>query len=463
MSYQEVAKKIVNAVGGEENIESVTHCVTRLRFVLRNDSIPDKAKISSMDEVISVIEQGGQYQVVVGNKVGSIYDEVKKVLDGFSGSTGKNVSSTTGGAKKEKGLLDTFTSTISGIFTPVLGPLAASGTIKGILAILQITNVLSDTSGTYTVLFALSNAFFYFMPILLGASAARYFKLNLYTGMIIGAAMIYPTLIPFASDGSLSFLGLPVNMMDYTSSVFPVIVAVWLASKLDVQVQKLPLKDIAFLLQPMIVLLISVPISLLVIGPIISNLSELLATAVNAIYEFSPIIGGAVIGGPWIILVMFGLHWAFIPIFINNIATQGFDPIMGLLLANQFAMAGAAFAVGFKTRQEKLKAFAFSTGATTLIGVSEPTLYGVLLPYKRPFIAAIIGGSAGAVIAGFTNTVQYAFGGSGFLGIPLIINSSGIDAGFYGGVASQLIGFIVAFAITYFWGFKDSNEGLLKN
>ncbi|OTO77396.1 MULTISPECIES: beta-glucoside-specific PTS transporter subunit IIABC [unclassified Enterococcus] len=450
MNIKEVANDILSQVGGKENIDSVTHCVTRLRFVLKDSSIPDKEAVSNIDGVISVIEQGGQYQVVLGDKVNAVYDEIIKKVGNNESVANDNKS------MEKKSFVDRFTSTISGIFTPVLGPLAASGTVKGILAILSVTNILSESSGTYIVLFALSNAFFYFMPIILAASAAKYFKLNVYVGMIIGAALIYPTLIPFATDGGLTFLTIPVQMMDYTSSVFPAIVAVWLASKIDQQVQKLSLKEIRYLVQPMIVMLIAIPIAIMVIGPIISTLSSILANVVNSVYNFSPILGGLVIGGPWILLVMFGLHWAFIPIFINNIASRGFDPIMGLLLANQFAMAGAAFAVGMKTKKDKLKTLSYSTGVTTLIGISEPTLYGVLLPHKKPLIAAILGGSLGAMIAGVTHTVQYAFGGSGLLGIPLIINPEGIDIGFYGGVASQFIGFIAAFIITYFWGFRET-------
>ena len=456
MNNQELAQMIVTKIGGKKNIESVTHCITRLRFVLKDFTLPSKEEISDLDGVISVLVQGGQFQVVVGNKVNDIYAEVKQMIGDIEADQSQSDE------KSKKSIFDTFTSTISGIFTPVLGPLAASGTIKGILAILQITNLISESSGTYQILFALSNAFFYFMPIMLGASAAKYFKMNSYVGILVGASLIYPALIPFASEGHLDFLGITVNMMDYTSSVFPVIIAVWLASKLDRVAAKLPLKDLRFILQPMFVLLITVPISLIVIGPVISTLSEWLATLVNSVYNFNPILGGAIIGGPWIILVMFGLHWAFIPIFINNIATQGFDPVMGLLLANQFAMAGAVFAVGVKTKNEKLRTLSYSTGATTLIGISEPTLYGVLLPYKKPLIAAILGGSIGAMIAGATNTVQYAFGGSGFLGIPLIINTSGIDAGFYGGIASQVVGFATAFLITYFWGFKDMNVNTIS-
>lgn len=243
-------------------------------------------------------------------------------------------------------------------------------------------------------------------------------------------------------------------MTDYIFSVFPVIIAVWLASKIERQIQKTPLRDVRFLIQPMLILIVVVPSSLLAIGPVVSRFSKIIAVMIDLVYSFSSIIAGIVLGGTWILLIILGLQWLFIPIFINNIAVQGYNPILGLLLASQFAIARASFAAGLKSEKEELTALCYSVGVTTLIGVSEPALYGVLLPLKRTLIAAVIGGSIGAMVAGMTNTVQYAFGGLGLLGIPLIINSKGIDVGFYGGIASQIIGFTVAFLITLVWGLK---------
>lgn len=452
MNNRELARKIIEEVGGSENIEQYTHCLTRLRLVLRNSSKANKIAIKDLDEVISVVEQGGQFQVVLGNRVNDVFDEVKGLL----GSVSENTEHTTEAEKKS--VFDQFTATISGIFTPAIGAMAATGMIKGLLAILSVTGLISEKSGTYIILYSMSNAFFYFMPIILGASTAKYFKLNSYVGMIIGASLIYPTLLPFATSGKLTFLSIPVNMMDYTSTVFPAIISVWLAAKLDKQVQKLPLKELRFMVQPLIVLLIIIPLALLIIGPVIATLSNIMAKIVNAVYHFSPVLGGIVIGGPWILLVMFGLHWAFIPIFVNNMAIQGFDPVMGLLLANQFAMAGAAIAVGVKTKVEKEKALAYSTGVTTFLGISEPALYGVLIPRKKPLIAAIIGGSVGGALAGLMNTVQYSFGGSGIFGIPLTINPKGIDMGFYGCILSQIVGFVVAFIVAFIWFNKGEKE-----
>ena len=460
MNYQKTAKEIIDAVGGKANIKSITHCITRLRFTLNDFSIPIKDNILKIDGVISIIEQGGQYQIVIGNKVTNVYNEIIKELEDIPDTNKLDLNE-----KKDdtsnKSILDKFVNTVSGIFLPVLGAMAASGVIKGILAILSVTNILSNSSGTYIVLEAFSNSFFYFMPIILGASSAKYFKFDIYLGALLGAILIYPSILSHANDDNLTFLSIPVNVIDYTSSVFPIIITVWLASKINKIIGKLPLKSLKFLLQPFIVLLITAPIALIVIGPIISFLSIHLANIINNIYNFSPIIAGAVLGGSWILMVMFGLHWAFMPIFINNIATQGFDPLLGLLLANQFAMAGSSIAVGTKTKQEKLKTLSLSTGFTTLLGISEPALYGVLVPYKKPLIASIIGGCLGGMLTGLTNTLQYGIGGSGLLGIPLIINPNGLDLSFYGGISSQIVGFISGFLITYIWGFTKKDDVVL--
>lgn len=272
--------------------------------------------------------------------------------------------------------------------------------------------------------------------------------------------MVYPTIITASGNAAAtSFLGLNLNISNYSSTVFPVVVAVFVASLLSKFLED-KVTDAIIFLKPFIILVVVTPIALLGIGPVINWISQGLASGMVGLYEISPILTGLLIGGPWILMVMFGLHWAFIPIFIINITSQGHDPIMGLLLANQFAMAGAAFAVGVKTKDVKLKGLSYSTGGTTLLGISEPTLYGVLLPLKRPLIAAIIAGSLGAALAGAFSTAQFAFGGSGLLGIPLIIDpsTSGLDASFWAGIGSQAIGLIAGFLITYFWGFDKETE-----
>lgn len=356
-------------------------------------------------------------------------------------------------------LFDKFTDMISGIFIPILGILAATGTLKGILALFTASGILNEEMGTYIVLYAIANVLFYFFPIFLGASAAKYFKINQYLGMAIGGAMVYPTIVSSANSGiELMFLNIPINLIDYTSSVFPILASIWLASKLEKLLNILIPKSFRFLLVDLITLVTIIPITFFLVGPLLTFLGGIISKVTFAIYNFNPILGGLVLGGPWIIIVMLGLHWTLIPIFISNIAANGFDATVGLLTANQFAMAGATLAIAIKSKEKKKKELAGSMGALCLFGVGEPTLYGLLLPLKKPLIMAVIGGSVGGAVAGAFGAKLYGFGGAGILQLPLAINPSGIDLGFYGIIASAIIGFIVAFILTLIFGYEDIKE-----
>lgn len=453
MNHKQVATEVLAAVGGKENVISVIHCVTRLRFKLKDETIPKKEEVEKIDGVISVIVKGGQYQVVIGNQVENVFKEVIK-LTGDQTEAAEETEN-----KKNEKIFDKFTSMISGIFSPLLGILAGTGTLKGILAICTALGILTDKIGTYVVLYSIANVLFYFFPIFLGASTAKYFRMNQYLGMAIGGAMVYPTIVAAAGSGAgITFLGLPMNLLDYTSSVFPVIVSVWLASKLEKGLNKIMPQSLKFILTSLLVLVIMVPLTFFIVGPVLTFASGLLSKATFAIYNFNPVLGGIVLGGPWILIVMFGLHWTFIPIFINNMAANGFDATLGLLTANQFAMAGATIAIALKSRDQKEKSLAWSTGSVCLFGVSEPTLYGLLLPLKKPLIMSVIGGSIGGAIAGVFKSKLYAFGGSGLLQIPLAINPSGIDSGFYGLIASAAVGFVVGFILTFIFGYSKKKE-----
>ncbi|WP_238902935.1 PTS transporter subunit EIIC [Clostridium sp. YIM B02506] len=451
MDHKKVATEVLKAVGGKENVNNLTHCVTRLRFKLKDEQIVKKEEVEKIDGVIQVIEKGGQYQVVIGNQVQSVYNEVAKLIGELNEAEDKN--------EKQGGIIDRITSTISGIFIPVLGVLAATGMLKGVLFALKVLNILPEVSGTYQVLYAVSDTLIYFFPIFLGSSAAKQFKINQYLGMAIGGAMIYPTIIDFVTKGEgISFLGLPMGLINYSSSVFPVIIAVWIASYLNKAVEKITPQAIKFFFVPLIVLVVMVPLTFFIVGPVLTYGSNLLSQVTMTLYNASPILAGLVIGGPWILIVMFGLHWAFIPIFINNFMTLHFDPINGLLGANQLAMAGAAIAIAIKTRDSKLKGLSYSTGIACALGVSEPVLYGVIIPAKKPLITSIIGGSIGGALAGFFGAKSFAFGVAGVFGIPGYINPAGIDSGFYGYVGSMVVGFVVAFILTYIWGYKNKTE-----
>lgn len=445
MDNKTLAASVLEKVGGKENVSNVVHCVTRLRFTLKDDKKADREAIKSTEGVISIVEQGGQFQVVIGNKVGKVFEELTPML-GIEADKEVEVQA---GEKKKERLFDVFSRTISGIFTPALGLMTACGVLKGILAICTATGAMQATGSTYLFLYAIANVIFYFFPVILGASAAKQFGMNQYLGMGIGAIMIYPTFVTAATDGSISTLfGLPITISDYTSTVFPAIIAVYVASKIEKLLKKIVPSMIAFMVVPLIVLMITVPLTFWVVGPVTTFLSGILSKVILAVYNFSPVLGGLVLGGPWILMVMFGLHWAFIPVFINDLTTMGSEPLLGLLAANQIAMAGAAFAVSIAVKNKTKKSGAITGGITCLLGVSEPTIYGYLLPLKTPLIASIIGGSIGGAIAGLFKSTQYTFGGSGLLGLPCFINPTGVDMGFYGVLLSDVVALVIAFIVT---------------
>ena len=451
MNHKQVAIEILDAVGGKDNVSSLTHCITRLRFKLKNTETPKKEELEKIDGVIQVIEKGGQYQVVIGKEVEPVFDEVIKLI----------------GVKKEENeedgnkgtLFDKFTSLVTGVLLPTMGVLTACGMIKGLLTVLAVAKVLPTDSETYQVLSAIGDTLFYFFPVILGASTAIYFKMNQYLGMAIGAAMVHPIIIGIATNGAaISFLGLPMTLTNYSSTVFPVIVSVWAASKLSKLLNKFVPQGLKFFLVPLIVLLTIVPLTFFVVGPVVTFLSSLLSKGTFAVYNFSPVLAALVLGGPWLIVVMFGLHWAFIPIFINNVLNAGGDPVMGLLGANMFAVIGSCFAIALKTRDMKLRQLSISSGIACILGVSEPAIYGVLLPYKKTFITTLIAGSLGAVFPAIFGTKVYTFAAAGIFAIPGYLNPKGIGMDFYGGVASLAAGLIFGFALTYFFGYKSSDN-----
>lgn len=451
MNYREIAKSIINMIGGSSNVNSMTHCVTRLRFVLNDDTLPNTESIKKLNGVMGVVKQGGQYQVIIGNEVDYVYQEVNNLLDLKETETINE--------KKKSNLWDKFTSTVSGIFTPFLGVFAACGILKGLLTASLVLGLLNTEMGVYIVLNAISDSIYYFFPIILGATSAERFGMNKYLGMIIGGTMIYPSIISAADIENFTFLHIPMGAANYTSTVFPAIITVYAASLLYKLLKKICPKVLQFFLLPLITMIIIVPLALIVIGPVLNETSAVILVIMNGVYNFSPILCAILLGGPWLILVMFGLHWAFIPLFLNQIMTAGSCPMMGLLCSNQFAVSGAMLAVAARSKLDReFKSLGISTGVTAILGVSEPGIYGVLLPLKKPFILAILAGSLGAIPAAIMGTKIFAFGGAGIFSLPGCINPAGIDSAFYGSIISAALGLTLGYLLTYFFGIPKKEE-----
>jgi beta-glucoside PTS system EIICBA component len=462
MKYEQLAKDIIANVGGKENVSSVVHCITRLRFKLKDEGKANTDVLKNMDGIVTVMKSGGQYQVVIGNHVPDVYKDVLTV-GGFQGQA--PVDEKVEGPKGS--LFSRFIDMISSIFTPILGVLAATGMIKGFNALLVALGWLENTSGTYQILNATGDALFYFLPIFLGYTAIKKFGGTPFVGMAIGAALVYPTLSTltageplytlfegtmFQSPIYVTFLGIPVILMSYSSSVIPIIISAFFAAKVEKGLKKVIPDVIKAFFVPMLTLLIIVPLTFLAIGPVATWAGNLLGQGTLAIYNLSPIIAGIFLGGFWQVFVIFGLHWGIVPVGINNIATMGSDPILGTIFAASFAQIGAVLAIMIKTKQQKLKTLSIPAFISGIFGVTEPAIYGITLPLKKPFIISCIGGAVGGGILGFAGSKLFMMGGLGVFMIPTYISPDGITFGFWGAIISMVAGFAVAFVLTYLFG-----------
>ncbi|MFC6182621.1 beta-glucoside-specific PTS transporter subunit IIABC [Lactiplantibacillus daowaiensis] len=472
MAYEQLADEIIKGIGGKDNVISVVHCTTRLRFKLKDEHQAKTDWLKALDGVVTVVKSGGQYQVVIGNQVADVYDTLIRRANlpdgGIVPDDTPNVAENTG---KKLSLLDKFIDLISSIFTPTLGLLASTGMIKGFTSMFRSLGWLAQTDGTFIILNAIGDAFFYFLPILLGYSAAKKFKLDPFIGMAIGAVLVYPAIVGLApaniaagtkplmtlfagtfleSQVYTKFFGIPVLMMNYTSSVIPVILSVWVASKLKVIIDRVIPAVVKTFLSPLCTLLIVVPLTLLIIGPLVSWMSEGVSAGVIWLYKLAPILAGLILGGLWQVLVMFGLHWGLIPVAMLNLSTIGKDPILALITGASFAQTGVVLAIILHTKNVKLKVLGTSAFISGIFGVTEPAIYGVTLPRKKTFIFSCIGGGIAGGLLGLFGSQQYIMGGMGIFKFPALISPKGMSWGFYGALIASAVAFAVGFLLTMF-------------
>ena len=447
MKYEKLAKDIIANVGGKENVNSLTHCVTRLRFKLKDESKANTEVLKNMDGIVTVVKSGGQYQVVIGNHVPDVYADVAAI-----GGFGSASEEETKGEKLSP--LNAFIDIVSGVFQPILGVLCATGMIKGLNAILLATNLLEDTSSTYMILNAIGDCLFYFFPIFLAYTAANKFKLNKFTGMAIGASLVYPTMAGLAGQ-TVDFFGIPVMMpaSGYASTVVPIIIAIFLASKVEKLLKKIVPDVIKTFVVPFFTLLIVVPVTFMAIGPVATWGSNLLGDVTLSIYNFSPLLAGLFLGGFWQVFVLFGLHWGLTPVCMNNLSVLGFDPILATTIAVCFAQTGVVIAIMVKTKDKKLKSLCIPSIISGFFGVTEPAIYGITLPRKKPFIiSCIVGAVTGAVIA-LTGSKIYMVGGMGLFSIPTFMGPDG-TGGIFGILLATVVGLVLGF-LAMFFTYKD--------
>lgn len=465
--YQTLAKDIVKNVGGKGNVLSLTHCITRLRFKLKDESKANDEILKNMDGVVTVMKSGGQYQVVIGNHVADVYADVMPLLGQMEGHDKQPV-------KKQK-MLDRFIDVISGIFQPILGIMAACGMIKGLNTLFVTIGLYPDTCGGYLILNAIGDALFMFLPLFLGYTSAKKFGMKPMVGLVIGAIMCYTAIqkstleaagaplymlfegTMFESPVYIDFFGLPVMSMDYTSTVIPVILIVWFASKCEKLFNKIIPDLIKFFFVPMLTLLIALPVGFLLIGPVATFGSTLIAQFVMGIRDFSPLLAGGIVGLTWQILVIFGLHWGFIPVYINNIVTYGFDNVMMPFFACTFATSAVVAAIFFRTKDKKLKEMCIPNFISGIFGVTEPAIYGILLPLKKPFIISCIAGGIGGAFYGAFNFRKFSMGGMGIFEFPAMVSPDGSLDNLWVAFAGVILTMIIAFIIM-FVTFKDKKE-----
>lgn len=458
--YEELAKKVVKNVGGKENVISLTHCITRLRFKLKDESKAKDDVLKNMSGIVTVMKSGGQYQVVIGNHVPEVYADVIPLLGLEEGNTDQQAEGTGGS------LFNRAIDVISGIFQPILGIMAACGMVKGLNALFVALGLYADTCGGYLIFNAIGDGLFNFMPLFLGYTAAKKFNLKPMIGLVIGAIMCYPmvqnsalsaggealyTLFAgtmFESAVYTDFFGLPLIAMDYTGTVIPVIFVVYFASKCEKFFSRLVPDLVKFFFVPMLTLFVSIPVGFLLIGPLATFGSRIIAEAVIGVRNFSPMLAGAIVGLTWQILVIFGLHWGFIPVYINNIMTNGYDNVMMPFFACTFATSAVVLAIFFKTKNRQMKEMALPNFISGIFGVTEPAIYGILLPLKKPFIISCIAGGIGGGFYGAFNFRKFMMGGMGIFEFPAMIEPDGSMGNLIVAVTGVAITMVTAFAAT---------------
>lgn len=465
MTLEELCTDIIKNIGGITNISDLNQCSTSIRLKLKNDSLLEKEKLKENPEIITVTNDKDWVQIILGKNVKEIYGLINSRYEVVEDK----------GDKKESAIINL----LSGIFAPILTILSAAGLVKGLLALCIFLNLLTEDSGTYLILYTIADGFFYFMPIFLGFTAAVKFGVNTFLGMAIGAALCYPTITALSNEGVVmtlfngtifesnvytTFMGLPVILPDggYTSTVLPVIFAVAVAAPLSRFWDKVIPEVIKTFLSPVLTLLIVVPLTFLIVGPIAAILSDLIGSFAAFLYDLSPIIEGAFIGGLWQILVIVGLHWALVPIMLLNLSQLGYDAFLQPFIVTSYAQTFVVLAIFLKTKDKELKEICIPAMISGLFGITEPALYGVTLLRPKFFAIGCIASAIGGAIVANMNVKSYIFGGTGIFGLPGFISPEGDITGLVWAVVAILVTSIIAFVATFILYRNKNVENLLK-
>ena len=459
MDYKSLAKTILNNIGGKENIISFTHCATRLRFNLKDDSKVDSKRLEATKGVMGIVNKGGQFQVVIGSDVPNVYRELN-MLGNFEGAGGEK------NENDDRSTLSKVLDTVAGIFTPILPAITGAGILKAFMALLVAFGWIDKTTQTYRILTVFSDAAFYFLPFLIAYSSARKFKCNAVMAMSIAGILLHPDFASMINNvketgEALRFIGIPVTPATYSSSVIPIILTVWLMSYVEPIADKISPKAVKFFTKPLITLVVTGTVAITVLGPLGTIIGDGIAAGISFLNNYVSWLVPLIIGAVSPFLVMTGTHYGLIPIGINNIATAGFDTIVGPgMLGSNIAQGGAAFAVALKTKNKLLRQEAYSSGITAVCGITEPALYGVNLKLKKPLIAVSIGGAAAGLYLGIMGVGRYTSGSPGLLALPGYIGTEGFT-NITHAIIGSAIALVVSFIATLIIGFEEPKESEL--
>lgn len=450
--YTLLGKEIVKNVGGKDNITYLAHCVTRLRFNVKDESIINTEAIKNLNGVMGTATQNGQFQIIIGDRVTEVYDEVCKIAE----IKDQFVIDENLDQKKKAKALDTVMDIISGSFAPIVSSLAGAGFLKGILTLLTTYHLMATDTGFYLVMNAAADAVFYFLPFLLAYSSSKKFNTDTPMAMVLAGILMYPTIIGGAGTAS-SFLGFNFSLVKYSSTVIPIFISVWIMSYVHKFMQKYSPSFLRVVLVPLGVLIIMAPLSVCVIGPIGYNLGTYVSKFLTGLFELSPLLGGLIYGASRQLIVFTGTHMALIPMALQNLETVGYDLMSPVSAVSTTAVAGTCFGVFLKAKKTNNKTTSLSACISALIGITEPALYGVAFCFKKPLIAVIVGGGVAGAFVAAMGAKAISFGLPALISLPAYSQS----------IPTMLIGMAIAFSLSavlaYLLGFEEGNEKNKKN
>lgn len=460
-NYDELATTIIANVGGKENVNSLIHCITRLRFTLKNEESANDDVLNETDGVIDVMHAGGQYQVVIGNEVTQVYDAVMKQLGNDFESDTSQTPPQDDGRNPISRAFGNLIGFITGSMSPVIGVIAASGIIKGILALLtlpQLGSLLNAKGTVYMTVSSMADSAFYFLPILVGFAAAKRLGSDPIIAATIGGVLAYPQIVTWGQSFKQMFEigGFQFQFLNYTYSIFPMILAAWMAKKIGTWLKDHLPSYLQMIFNPLITVLVVSAITLVVTGPIIQGAANGIADFINWLVHVSGWSGGLIIGGLYQLLVIFGLHWGVVPLVAQQIAGSGESSLNAIISVTMVSQGAAVLAVAIKSKKANMKELGIAAAISAFCGVTEPAIYGINLRYKKVFISGLIGSAAGGFITGLMHGSMFGFTGSliGFSSFFNTKNPSDLNS-FYAFLLSSVVALVVSFILTWVWGYND--------